>query len=85
MNEAFTHARKGDKFFKFVWLSNLGTEYSSGRDVAEAFGSAGYSAGALAALDYHAEVFPCKDCDFIGDSKADLTKHKRSCGKKVSA
>jgi len=76
MNSHFHNVRKGDKFYKFVWRSNLGTDYGSGRDVAEAFGNAGYQGGALAALDYHAQVYPCLNCDFVGDSKEEKRKHR---------
>lgn len=76
MNSKFKHVRKGDRFFKAVWNGSLGTDYMSGRDIAEAFSNHGYGGGALGALDYWGEVYPCLNCEFIADDKATKRKHR---------
>lgn len=43
------------KLFRFYWLDGK-VEDGRGLDVADAFNRLGYSAGAIAALDYYAEV-----------------------------
>jgi hypothetical protein len=77
--------RKGDKFFIAVWKSGIGTDYMNGRDIAEAFGNHGYGGGALAALDYWKQVYPCQSeqCDFYGNTPEEKRKHR--CWKECAA
>ncbi len=44
------------KKFKLYWLCAGKTEIVKGKDIAEAFTNAGYSAGAIKALDWYEEV-----------------------------
>lgn len=81
----FHDVRKGDRFFKAVWKASLGTDFMNGRDAAEAFNHHGYGGGALAALDFHAEIFPCFNCDFIGDNRQDLGAHQKETGHRAKS
>ena len=45
-----------DKLYRFHWRGTGGPQDGYGRDVADAFNRLGYSAGALAALDYYEEL-----------------------------
>lgn len=44
------------KKFKLYWMSAGKTEIVEGTDIADAFTHAGYSAGAIHALDWYEEV-----------------------------
>lgn len=50
---AMRQMKEGDKLFTLYWLTGR-REVVSGRDIAEAMTLAGYSAGALRALDFYA-------------------------------